>query len=125
MEIEVNGQIYGFKFGFGFLKEINKDYKSMVELGVTIPSGLRYQLSAMLDGNMDSLLRILMVANKTEKPRISESALIDYLDDEDTDIDALKDEIVDFLEKSNACKTQTKALLTALQEKKAEAKPQK
>ncbi len=118
MELEIKGKTYGFKFGFGFLKKINAEYKSMAEMGVMLPVGFKYVVSLLIDGQFDALVKILMAANATETPRLKEHDLEDYLDDEDTDVFALRDEVLDFLSQSNACKDLMNQINTALQEAK-------
>lgn len=104
MEIQHNDKIYSFRFGIGFLKEINKRFKEMPAMGVSVETGFKWQVARMLDGDMSALEDILFTANKTEKPRITLNDLDDYLDDESTDIKALVEEVNDFLLQSNACK---------------------
>ena len=118
LELEIKGKAYSFKFGFGFLKKINAEYKSMAEMGVMLPVGFKYVVSLLIDGQFDALVKILMAANATEKPRLSEHDLEDYLDDEGTDVIALRDEVLDFLSKSNACKDLMSQINKALQEAK-------
>lgn len=123
MELIINDKPYSFRFGVGFLKDIQGRYKETGgNLTVQIPAGFKYQLAGMLDGDVTALADILLTANKTEKNRISPSALYDYIESEDTDIDALTAEVVDFLSKANACKNLTNQVMTELEKARAEAK---
>ena len=47
---------------------------------------------------------MLDMANKNNEPRVTRDLLDTYIDDEETDIDALFDKVLDFLEKTNATK---------------------
>lgn len=114
---------YNFRFGVGFLKDIQGRYKETSgNLTVQIPAGFKYQLAGMLDGDITALADILLTANKTETKRITPSELYGYLDDENTDIDALVSEVVDFLSKANACRSLTNQVLKGIEKAKEEAK---
>lgn len=125
LEIEFEGKIYKFRFGFGFLKEINKKYKEMPTMGVTIPTGFKWTYLSMVDGNMDALEDILLAANKTESPRMSEKTLEAYLDDESTDVDELVELVKGFLSRSNACKNLVNQMQKKIQEAQIQALPKK
>lgn len=120
MELEIIGKVYKFRFGIGFLKDINTRYKDMHSMTVQVPAGFKYTVCQMLENrDMTALADILLTANKTESPRLSSSALEDYLDDESTDIDALVQTVTDFLSQANACKGQMEMIEEALEEAKA------
>ncbi len=123
MELIINDKQYNFRFGVGFLKDIQGRYKETSgNLTVQIPAGFKYQLAGMLDGDITALADILLTANKTETKRITPSELYGYLDDENTDIDALVSEVVDFLSKANACRSLTNQVLKGIEKAKEEAK---
>lgn len=120
MELEINGKIYKFRFGVGFLKEINSRYKEMATLGVQLEVGFKYVVARMLDGYVDAIEDILLISNKTENPRITKKILEDYLDDESTDLNVLIDEIKSFLLQTNACKRLMNQILETLEEEQKE-----
>lgn len=123
MELIINDKQYNFRFGVGFLKDIQGRYKETSgNLTVQIPAGFKYQLAGMLDGDITALADILLTANKTETKRVTPSELYGYLDDENTDIDALVSEVVDFLSKANACRSLTNQVLKGIEKAKEEAK---
>ena len=96
MQLEINGTTYEFRFGIGFMKEIQSRYKEMASISVAIPSGFKYVVASMLDGHIEDLFDILYTANKTEKPRITEKALMEYLEDESTNVESLIQEVKDY-----------------------------
>lgn len=116
MQLEINGTTYEFRFGIGFMKEIQSRYKEMASISVAIPSGFKYVVASMLDGHIEDLFDILYTANKTEKPRITEKALMEYLEDESTDIESLIKEVKAFLLKANASKSLMNQIMEALAE---------
>lgn len=121
-ELTIQEQVYQFKFGIGFVKEINKTVAKPVDgiPGEKEEVGLRYSIAKIMDGNVLELIRILVLANKGFEPRITEKVLETYIDDELEDIDTLFNSVMDFLEKANATRRTTKELLEAV--RKAEEK---
>lgn len=120
-ELEINGQVYQFKFGMGFMREINKKLKTPID-GVkdaTQNIGLRMAIASVLDGDVEGLVDLLEVANKTETPRITKALLDEYIDNENTDIDKLFDDVKDFLSRANATKKTYNVLIQMVEEEKA------
>lgn len=115
MELTINGQVYQFKFGFGFIKEINKQVSNKGANGIQQEVGFETALAGMLDGDIQALTNILTVANKGQDPRVTESLLESYIEDPNTDIDALFDEVLDFLKKSNVSKKKTNMFMKRLE----------
>ena len=68
-----------------------------------------------MDGDIESLVEILDVANKGHDPRITKNILDAYIDDETTDIDELFGKVMDFLSNANATKNTVKNLRTAIE----------
>ena len=121
MELEINGKTYSFKFGMGFLLDINKTYEvESVGRKNKEKAGLAFNVSGILDKNPESLLIILEIANKTETPRISRSEIMAYIESEDTDIDGLFDEVLDFLSRANCTKNMTLKIQKAAKEAEEE-----
>ena len=120
MQLEINGTTYEFRFGIGFMKEIQSRYKEMASISVAIPSGFKYVVASMLDGHVEDLFDILYTANKTEKPRITEKALMEYLEDESTDIESLIKQVKTFLLQANASKNLMNQIVKALAEDQTE-----
>lgn len=116
MQLEINGTTFEFRFGIGFMKEIQSRYKEMASISVAIPNGFKYVVASMLDGHIEDLFDILFTANKTEKPRITEKALMEYLEDESTDIESLIKEVKSFLLQANASKSLMNQIMEALAE---------
>lgn len=122
MQLEINGTTFEFRFGIGFMKEIQSRYKEMASISVAIPNGFKYVVASMLDGHIEDLFDILYTANKTEKTRITEKSLMEYLEDESTDIESLIQEVKSFLLQANASKSLMNQIMEALaEEEEAEA----
>ena len=125
MELTINGQVYQFNFGMGFLREANKLVSSSVEgTNVKKDIGARYMIARVIDGEADALVDLLDVANKGQNPRVTKAALDAYIDNSDTDIDQLFDDTMDFLGKANATKKMVAKMQEAIEEAKAQQKQQ-
>lgn len=121
MELTINGQVYQFNFGMGFLREANKLVSSSVEgTNVKKDIGARYMIARVIDGEADALVDLLDVANKGHNPRVTKAALDAYIDNSDTDIDQLFDDTMDFLGKANATKKMVAKMQEAIEESKAQ-----
>lgn len=123
MELTINGVVYNFIFGMGFLNRINKLVQQSVAnmVGVKQDIGFRYYLAGMLDGDVQALVRILDIANAGQNPRATKELLESYIDDPTTDIDFLFEHVTDFLSKSNATKKFTAEAVEAVEKAKAAA----
>lgn len=123
MEITINDNVFEFNFGMGFLREINKRVATPVDglKDVKQNIGLRYMVSGILDGDVEALVEVLDVANKGQNPRITKNSLDAYVEDENTDIDALFAEVLDFLKKANVTKKTVVTMLEAVDAQKAKA----
>ena len=101
MELTINEKVYNFKFGIGFVRHL--DGKSSIKQdGIQFGIGLETLIPNLLTGNTVTLSDCLFVANMTENPRITQDQLDNYIDDEETDIDSLFDDVLEELKKSNA-----------------------
>lgn len=120
-EITINDAVYQFRFGMGFLREINKRVSTPVDglPDVKKNIGLRYLVSGLYDKDIEDLVEILDIANKTENPRITRKALDNYLEDESTDIEKLFEDVLDFLRRANVTKSVVAALDEEAQKLKA------
>ena len=119
-ELTINGEVYQFKFGLGFAREINKTRKIAGENGEKQDAGLQFAVASIMDEDIIALVDILDLANKTEKPRVSRQLLDNYLEDESTDIAGLFKDLLDFFENNNSTKKaveNVKKILEAQKEK--------
>lgn len=123
-EITIKGEVYQFRFGLGFVREIDKTKTQKAENGTVVNVGLNYAVAALIDKDPLEVVNILAVANKTEQPRVSRALLDEYIEDEDTDFDALCEDILDFFKRGNATRTKTEAILELVEKERAKAAAQ-
>lgn len=120
-EIEMNGTMYAFNFGMGFLKAINSRATEKVpNSNYSVNVGAKYLMAQVMSDDVEALCDVLMTANKGETPRLTQKELESYIEDESTDIEALFAQVVDFFGKANATKMVYKELqsLTEAESKK-------
>lgn len=111
MELTINGQVYQFNFGMGFLREANK-IKNPNAKTTDKNYGSRFLISGVIDGDPETLVDVLDLANKGREPRVTKATLDAYIDDPETNIDQLFEDTLDFLRKANA----TRKLVTKMEE---------
>ena len=120
-ELTIKDAVYQFNFGMGFMREINKKISQPVEdlKDVKQNIGLRYHVLCLLGRDIEALVDVLEVANKNQNPRVTRGLLDAYIDDADTDIEKLFEEVLDFLKSANATKSATLAVIEAHEKQKA------
>ena len=126
-ELTINGEVYSFNAGMGFLREVNKRYSQPVDgiPGAKQNVGLSLMVAGIMDGDVESLVDALEAANKGCNPRITRAGLDAYIDNECEDIDALFESVLDFLRNSNATKKVVSNLQERVEKAKADAEAKK
>lgn len=104
---------YSFVFGFGFLKELNKQH-TMASNGLTMRLGLENTLPNLINNDVETLLEVLKLANKTETPRASEKDLIGLIESTE-DIESLFAETLEALKESNFTGMKTRKFLETVE----------
>lgn len=103
MEITIKGQSYPLRFGLKFVKEVNGREMAPVDglIGVEQGIGLNLMIANIIDGSIEDLASAILTANKTEEPRIKEDDLLEFLEDESTNIDEVFEKVLGFFEYAN------------------------
>ena len=113
-EITINGTVYKLKFGIGFVKEVNGRRQAPLGNGMKEDVGLEYVIAKIQEGDILTLVDVLDLGNKyAGEPRLTRSVIDEYLEDENTDIERLFDDVLGFFEKSNATKKKVKMIKEA------------
>lgn len=122
-EITIKGQVYNLNFGMGFLRAINKTVSIPVEgmPGIKKDIGLRYTVMKLYDGDIDTLESVIDLANKGQDTRVTRALLDEFIEDEETDIEAVFEMVMDFLSKANATKKESLDVLNTIAAEKAKA----
>ena len=121
MELTINGQVYQFNFGMGFLREANKTVSEKINNATDKKKdvGATYMIAGIIDGDPEDLVNALDLANKGQSPRVTRALLDSYIEDPDTDIDQLFEDTLVFLEKANATKKIVERLKKRIEDAKA------
>lgn len=123
MELVIKGVPYQFNAGIGFMRDANRLQKQ-AQNGVEKEVGLMSLAGGLVDGDIEDLITVLDLMNKGMELRITRPTIEAYIEDPDTDIDALFESVIDFLSNANVSKkTMTKMrkygkMLEAEQEKR-------
>lgn len=120
-ELTINGQVYEFNFGMGFMREVNKRIGRPVDglPNVKKNVGLQWLIGSVMDGDVEDLVELLEVANRGQNPRVTKALLDSYIDNECEDINKLFDDVLGFLKTANATKKTTEMLLAEIEKAKA------
>lgn len=115
-ELIINGETFQFNFGMGFMRDINKKVGTPVDGLPDIKRniGLRYYIAGIIDGDLENLCEVLLVANRNQNPRVTPALLDAYIDDENTDVEKLFEDVLDFLKNANATKKTVESILEAI-----------
>lgn len=121
MELTINGQVYQFNFGMGFLREANKTVSEKINNATDKKKdvGAAYMIAGIIDGDPEDLVSALDLANKGQNPRVTRALLDSYVDSPETDIDQLLEDTLDFLERANATKKIVAKLKKRIEEAQA------
>lgn len=122
MELTINGQVYQFNFGMGFLRDANKTVSEKINNATDKKKdvGATYMIAGIMDGDPEDLVNALDLANKGQSPRVTRAMLDSYIENPETDIDQIFEDTLDFLEKANATKKIVERLNKRIEEAKAQ-----
>lgn len=110
-EIEMNGTMYQFNFGMGFMRDADRGRKAAPDPnGIVENIGFRYMVAGIMQGSCESLEEALLLANKGFEPRVTMDILDKFIENECTDIDKLFDDVLGFLRTANATKKPMKSI---------------
>lgn len=126
MELTINGQVYQFNFGMGFLREANKTVSEKLNSSTDKKKnvGATYMIAGIMDGDPEDLVNALDLANKGQNPRVTRALLDSYIENPETDIDRLFEDVLDFLGSANATKKIVERLKKRIEEAEAEKENQ-
>lgn len=122
-ELTIGNQVYTFRFGLGFMREMDPRAKE-TKNGITKNIGLRLAIAGIIDGEIETLIDVLDVANKGQDLRLTRRVLEDYIENEETDIDRLFEDVLGFLKTANCTSRVTNDMLEQIELYKEKQKNQ-
>lgn len=123
-ELTINNKVYNFNFGLGFIRELNPKVTKPIDgvKGKQQELGLQYAIGGIIDGDIEDLISVLLTANKgCEGERLTIKELEAHIEDSNTDLDELFEQVLDFLSEANCTKKTVKNLQDAIEKQKAKA----
>lgn len=119
-ELTINGTVYQFNFGIGFVRDINKTVQKPVDgiPNVKEDIGLAYKIGQIISGDVIALVEVLDAANKNKEPRLTRNEIEAFIDDPDTDIDKVFEDVLVFFKTANATKKVMEKMEMAMTEEK-------
>lgn len=119
MKLTINDKEYTFKFGIGFVGEMDKR-ASITQNGVKFGIGIESLVSKLKTWDVLALAEALLIANQTEDPKIQKKDLYDYIENEETDIEQVFDSVIEGLKQSNVTRKKTEQILAEMSEDQEE-----
>ena len=115
--IEINGNQYPLKFGFDFMRKMNKKLVRKDEgTGKDEENGLEYVIAKIMDHDIEMLIDVIMTANATENDKINRQELIEWIENDETDIDAVFKEVDGFFAEANCTKNAHRNVMTLVEQ---------
>ena len=120
-ELTIKNKTYQFNFGMGFMREIDPTITKDIDgvKGKVQNLGLQYAVAGIIDGDAVVLADVLYRANKGFNPRVTLGEIEGYIEDENTDLDALFADVLGFLKTANVTKKITLNMLEMVEKEKA------
>ena len=109
MKLKVGSKNYDLNFGIGFVRNLDKYYGVSVQ-GMSFGMGLTQALSVLRVYDPDCLSEVLYIATWSDASRPTQEAFDRVLEDDNTDIEKLFDDVVKELATANATKIAVKNL---------------
>lgn len=123
-ELTINENVYQFNFGMGFLRKIDPIVTKPLEDGIkgkVQNLGLRYAVGALIDNDPEMLVDVLLIANEGNTPRLTKKDIESHIENENTDLEALFEDVLGFLKTANVTKKTTQTMLEAVEAEQAKA----
>ncbi|WP_300630720.1 tail assembly chaperone [uncultured Thomasclavelia sp.] len=122
LELTINDQVYEFKAGIGFLRDVNKKVQQKIDGTNRVKDmGLQYLVAGIIDGDIEDLIDALDLMNKGCEPRLTRKQIERYIEEVE-DIEKLFDTVLGFLKNANVSKRITKDLLKRVEENQKDQK---
>lgn len=116
MILEINGKQYESRFGIRFIRELDKT-NSLEREGIKFGAGLELKVPMLVACDTVALSDVLYAGTVTEKSRPTQIEVDDFVENHG-DIEALFNEVLDELKKSNATKLKMQQLEAELSKQK-------
>lgn len=124
MLLKIKNEEYRVKFGVGFVRELDKKYYVQNNTSVKYGLGIETQVPLLLTGDPVTLSEFLYVGTFAEEKRPTQADIDAFIDGAE-DVEALFDEIIEELKKSNATRIKVGKLQDSLKKQEEEENARK
>lgn len=120
-ELTIFDKVYSFNFGIGFMKDIDPTVTKPIDgvKGKVQNMGLQFAIGGVMDCNLVDIADVLVRANKGYDPRLTQKEVEAWLDNPDTNVEELSEQLMDFFKSSNATRKLTLNLIETVEKEKA------
>lgn len=113
---EIDGKMYDFKFGIGFVRDIDKTKTVKADDGSVQKLGLTYAIAGLMDGDFEKLIDCLMYGNKySDGEKLDRRQVEEWLESEDVNLEQECRDLLDFFESANFTSRKTRDLREAME----------
>lgn len=113
---EIDGKMYDFKFGIGFVRDIDKTKTVKADDGSVQKLGLTYAIAGLMDGDFEKLIECLMYGNKySDGEKLDRRQVEEWLESEDVNLEQECRDLLDFFESANFTSRKTRDLREAME----------
>lgn len=108
--------MYDFKFGIGFVRDIDKTKTVKADDGSVQKLGLTYAIAGLMDGDFEKLIDCLMYGNKySDGEKLDRRQVEEWLESEDVNLEQECRDLLDFFESANFTSRKTRDLREAME----------
>lgn len=113
---EIGGKMYDFKFGIGFVRDIDKTKTVKADDGSVQKLGLTYAIAGLMDGDFEKLIDCLMYGNKySDGEKLDRRQIEEWLESDDVSLEQECRDLLDFFESANFTSRKTRDLREAME----------
>lgn len=113
---EIDGKMYDFKFGIGFVRDIDKTKTVKADDGSVQKLGLTYAIAGLMDGDFEKLIDCLMYGNKySDGEKLDRRQIEEWLESDDVSLEQECRDLLDFFESANFTSRKTRDLREAME----------
>lgn len=121
-ELVIKDVAYPLNFGMGFVRKLDRSVNIPVDglPGVKKEIGLSYAIMSLAEKDIAMLENVLLIANEGQNPRLTQDKLDAHLEDAETDIAELFDNVMTFFRSANCTKLTAEKVDEAVKKAKEE-----
>ena len=109
---EINGKLYDFNFGLGFVREIDRRETIQDNNKKTQNVGLSYAIAGLVDGDFEKYIDCMLAGNKfSNGEKLTRPEIENWMESDDFDFEKECTDLLDFFGKCNFTKKKTESVV--------------